>query len=75
MVLYHTQEEDSTMCCARRQGFMVIDIYLNLEGERNKVWINSWRCVNRGESRDASILRNCSTRRHVNVTLRQKKAA
>jgi len=46
------------MRCHRCQGFMVVDAYLNMEGDQNQVWIENRRCVNCGERLDVKILQN-----------------
>lgn len=30
-------------------GLMVVDACLNMEGDRNKVWIEEWGCLKCGE--------------------------
>ena len=46
------------MKCPHCLGFMVIDACLNMEGDRNKVWIEEWRCLNCGEIFDPRTLEN-----------------
>ena len=46
------------MKCPHCLGFMVIDTCLNMEGDRNKVWIHEWRCLNCGEIFDPRTLEN-----------------
>jgi len=46
------------MKCPHCMGFMVIDACLNMEGDRNKVWIGEWRCLNCGEVFDPRTLEN-----------------
>ena len=46
------------MKCPHCSGFMIIDTCLNLEGERNTVWIGEWRCLNCGELLDPRTLEN-----------------
>ena len=51
------------MKCPHCSGFMVIDTCLNLEGDRNKVWIGEWRCLNCGEIFDPRTLENRALQR------------
>lgn len=60
------------MECPRCLGFMVIDTCLNMEGDRNKVWIWEWRCLNCGEIFDPRTLENRASQ-HQSVYLRFKK--
>ncbi len=53
------------MKCPHCLGFMVIDVCLNMEGDRNKVWINEWRCLNCGEVFDPSTLENRALQRQA----------
>ncbi len=46
------------MKCPHCMGFMVIDACLTMEGDRNKVWIEEWRCLNCGEVFDPRTLEN-----------------
>ena len=63
------------MRCPRCDGLMVIDAYLNLEGDHNRVWIEAWRCVNCGELFDARMLENRLRRRQPAGPQRAKQAA
>ena len=51
------------MKCPHCMGFMVIDACLNREGDRNKVWIEEWRCLNCGEIFDPRTLENRALQR------------
>ena len=51
------------MKCPHCLGFMVIDACLNMEGDRNKLWIEEWRCLNCGEIFDPRTLENRSLKR------------
>ena len=53
------------MKCPHCLGFMVIDACLNMEGERNKVWIEEWRCLNCGEIFDPHTLQNRAYQRQA----------
>jgi len=46
------------MRCHRCHGLMVVDAYLNREGDQNQAWIENRRCVNCGELLDVKILQN-----------------
>lgn len=46
------------MRCPRCEGLMVMDAYLNLEGDYGQVWIDAWRCVNCGEIVDRQMMDN-----------------
>lgn len=46
------------MKCPHCLGFMVIDACLNMEGDRNKAWIEEWRCLNWGEVFDPRTVEN-----------------
>lgn len=63
------------MNCPRCKGLMVIDAYLNLEGDGNRVWIEAWRCINCGEVFDAHLLRNRLQQRQRIEEPRDKQAA
>lgn len=53
------------MKCPHCLGFMVIDTCLNMEGDRNKVWIEEWRCLNCGEIFDLRTLENRALQRQA----------
>ena len=53
------------MKCPRCVGFMVIDICLNIEGDRNKSWIGEWPCLNCGEIFDPRTLENRALQRQA----------
>ena len=53
------------MKCPHCFGFMVIDTCLNMEGDRNKVWIGEWRCLNCGEIFDPRTLENRALQRQA----------
>lgn len=52
------------MKCPHCLGFMVIDTCLNMEGDRKKVWIGEWRCINCGEIFDPRTLENRALQHH-----------
>ena len=62
------------MKCPHCLGFMVIDACLNMEGERDKVWIKEWRCLNCGEIFDPRTLENRALQRQVRYLWRKKEA-
>ena len=62
------------MKCPHCLGFMVIDTCLNIEGDRNKVWIHEWRCLNCGEIFDSRILEN-RVLQHLVPHLRHRRKA
>jgi len=62
------------MKCPHCLGFMVIDTCLNMEGERDKVWIKEWRCLNCGEIFDPCTLENRALQRQVRYLWRKKEA-
>jgi hypothetical protein len=53
------------MKCPHCLGFMVIDACLNMEGDRNKVWIGEWRCLRCGEFFDPRTLENRALQRQT----------
>ena len=62
------------MKCPHCLGFMVIDACLNMEGDRNKVWIEEWRCLNCGEVFDLRTLENRALQRRAGPLWRTRKA-
>ncbi len=62
------------MKCPHCLGFMVIDTCLNMEGDRNKVWIHEWRCLNCGEIFDSRTLEN-RVSQHLDTHLRHRRKA
>jgi hypothetical protein len=62
------------MKCPHCLGFMVIDACLNMEGDRNKVWIEEWRCLNCGEVFDSRTLENRALQRRAGPLWRTRKA-
>ena len=62
------------MKCPHCLGFMVIDACLNMEGERDKVWIKEWRCLNCGEIFDSRTLENRALQRQVRHLWRKREA-
>jgi uncharacterized Zn finger protein len=46
------------MNCARCQGLMIVDHFLDFEGSFREMWTSSWRCVNCGHVHDAVIDQN-----------------
>ncbi len=62
------------MKCPHCLGFMVIDACLNMEGDRNKVWIEEWRCLNCGEVFDLRTLENRALQRQGRHLRRTREA-
>ena len=62
------------MKCPHCLGFMVIDACLNMEGDRNKVWIEEWRCLNWGEVFDLRTLENRALQRQGRHLWRTREA-
>ena len=62
------------MKCPHCLGFMVIDACLNMEGDRNKVWIEEWRCLNCGEVFDLRTLENRALQRQGRHLWRTREA-
>lgn len=62
------------MKCPHCFGFMVIDACLNMEGDRNKVWIGEWRCLNCGEIFDPRTLENRALQRQAGHVWRKRGA-
>lgn len=62
------------MKCPHCLGFMVIDACLNMEGDRNKVWIEEWRCLNCGEVFDPRTLENRKAQRQARHLRRTREA-
>ena len=46
------------MSCSRCSGFMLEEMFLDMEGGFGEMWARSWRCVNCGHVHDAVIERN-----------------
>jgi len=63
------------MKCPHCLGLMVIDACLNMEGDRNKVWIGEWRCLNCGEIFDPRTLENRALQRQARDVWRPGEAA
>jgi len=53
------------MKCPHCLGLMVIGACLNMEGDRNKVWIGEWRCLKCGEIFDPRTLENRALQRQA----------
>jgi len=62
------------MKCPHCKGFMVIDACLNMEGDRNKVWIGEWRWLNCGEISDPRTLENRALQRQARHVWRKQEA-
>lgn len=63
------------MRCDKCGGLMVVDSYLNFEGDRNQVWLGHWRCVNCGNTVDPRILKNRLQIHNIRRASSRKKAA
>jgi len=46
------------MTCSRCSGFMLEDLFLDLQGGYEEMWARSWHCVNCGHTHDPVIERN-----------------
>jgi hypothetical protein len=53
-------------------GIIVIDACLNMEGDRNTVWIEEWRCLNCGEIFDLRTLENRALQREARHVRRKQ---
>ena len=62
------------MKCPHCLGVIVIDAYLNMEGDRNEVWIEVWRCLNCGEIFAPRTLKNRVLQRQGSYVWRKREA-
>jgi len=62
------------MKCPHCLGFRVIDACLNMEGDRRKVWMGEWRCVNCGGVFDPRTLENRALQRQAKYVWRKQEA-
>jgi len=46
------------MTCSRCAGFMLEDLFLDLQGGYGEMWARMWHCVNCGHTHDPVIERN-----------------
>jgi hypothetical protein len=44
------------MECARCQGLMVVDYYIDMEDDQGTHWLRAWRCMACGEVIDPGII-------------------
>ena len=46
------------MTCSRCSGFMLENLFLDLQGAFGEMWARSWHCVNCGHTHDPVLERN-----------------